>query len=48
MFSSFDIFVFLSFSDPVESVAWVLGGQLECVVEWYGREGEHWLKECKI
>ena len=41
-------FVGCSFSDQGESVGRVLGGQLEWVVEWYGREGEHWLRECKI
>ena len=40
-------FVGCTFSDPGETVAWVLSGQLEWVVEWYGREGEHWLKECE-
>ena len=29
-------FVGCSFSDPGESMAWVLGDQLECVVKWYG------------
>ena len=41
-------FVGCSFSDLGELMAWVLGGQLECVVEWYNMEGEHWLKECEI
>ena len=41
-------FVGCSFSDQSESVGQVLGGQLEWVVELYGGQGLHWLRECKI
>ena len=41
-------FVGCSFSHQGESVGRVLGSQLEWVVELYGRQGLHWLRECKI
>ena len=41
-------FVGCSFSEQGESVGWILGSQLECVVEAYGRQGLHWLRECEF